>query len=90
MRDLTFQRVHGTENERKDSRDGDEAVERPEGRRPVAREKRDGSQTLQFSWGPANVTSWTETKGTKDSFFREIIGRTMIISGHMKASTQRS
>ena len=46
MRDLTFQRVHGTENERKDSRDGDEAVERPDGRRPVAREKRDGSQTL--------------------------------------------
>lgn len=45
MRDLTFQRVPGTENGRKDSRDSGEAVERPHGRRPVAREKRDASQT---------------------------------------------
>lgn len=44
MRDLTFQRVHGTENGRKDSRDSDEAVERRDGRRPVAHEKRDGAK----------------------------------------------
>lgn len=45
MRDLTFQRVPGTENGRKDSRDSGEAVERPHSRRPVAHEKRDASQT---------------------------------------------
>ena len=47
MRDLTFQRVPGTENGRKDSRDSGEAVERPHSRRPVAREKRDASQTTR-------------------------------------------
>lgn len=59
MRDLTFQRVRGTENGRKDSGDSDAATEGPDGRRTAAREKRDGSQTdsAVLIRGPANVPS---------------------------------